>query len=302
MAQILAEARVDAARKCSCRPWVCSPSRNGGTGQRRTLPHTCNTHSTVRQASTMRLSRHAAFKSARANAEREREARNVRSASERSQPSRLSAARPAWGGTAVAEDGDRVDDSVKTIGVSAFETVTRPGNLVAVGSKHREQPSARTGPPGEDSSVLGSPLRWAPWLVLAIAAAAGAVPATSTLLIVACVVVLAGAATAFGWRVGEHRREALEQEIESRSSELTQAFTELEIAQAETVRQAVDGGRVQRRGHRRAHRADRALLDAAGRAGWHGDGLLPDGSATPRRCTTSARSRSPTRSCSSRTR
>jgi hypothetical protein len=118
----------------------------------------------------------------------------------------------------------------------AFETVTRPGNLAPVGSKLREQPSARTGPAGEDSPVPGSPLRWAPWLVLAIAAAVGAVAAASTLLIVACVVVLAGAATGLGWRVGEHRREALEQEIESRSSELTRAFTELEIAQAETVR------------------------------------------------------------------
>src|SRR5271163_2457641 len=77
--------------------------------------------------------------------------------------------------------------------------------------------------------------RWV-WLVLAIAAAVGAVTAASIALNLACVVVLAGAATALGWRVGEHRREALEQEIDSRSSELTRAFTELEIAQAETVR------------------------------------------------------------------
>ncbi len=92
------------------------------------------------------------------------------------------------------------------------------------------------GRPEATLRVSGSPLRWAPWLVLAIAAAVGAVAAASTVLIVACVVVLAGAATALGWRVGEHRREALEQEIDSRSSELTRAFTELEIAQAETVR------------------------------------------------------------------
>jgi hypothetical protein len=136
----------------------------------------------------------------------------------------------------VAEDGDRVDDSVKRMGVRAFDTGPRPGNLVAVGSERREQCSARTGPAGGDPPDPGSPLRWAPWLVLAIAAAVGAVAAASTALILACVVVLAGAATALGWRVGEHRREALEQEIDSRSSELTRAFTELEIAQAETVR------------------------------------------------------------------
>ena len=61
--------------------------------------------------------------------------------------------------------------------------------------------------------------------------------------------------------------------------------------------EAVDGGRVPGRGHGRAHRADRALLDAAGRAGRDGGASCASGSATRRRCTTSARWRSPTRSC-----
>jgi hypothetical protein len=53
---------------------------------------------------------------------------------------------------------------------------------------------------------------------------------------VLCVVVLACAATAFGWRLGGRRQVALEHEIDSRSSELKRALSELEVAQAETVR------------------------------------------------------------------
>ena len=49
-------------------------------------------------------------------------------------------------------------------------------------------------------------------------------------------VALACAARALGWLVGESRRVALAQQIEGRSTELQAALTELEIAQAETVR------------------------------------------------------------------
>jgi hypothetical protein len=82
----------------------------------------------------------------------------------------------------------------------------------------------------------GSPLGWAPWLLLGTAAAVGAVLAASTVLMIACVALLAGAGTVLGWRLGEHRRSALEREIDSHSGELERAFSELEIAQAETVR------------------------------------------------------------------
>jgi CheY-like chemotaxis protein len=75
-----------------------------------------------------------------------------------------------------------------------------------------------------------------PWLALGIVAAIVAVAAGGPILVAACVVVLACAAAALGWRFGEHRREALEQEIDSRSSDLQRALSELEIAQAETVR------------------------------------------------------------------
>jgi len=76
--------------------------------------------------------------------------------------------------------------------------------------------------------------------VLSVAAAVGAVVAGALggapAIIAVCVVVLACAATMSGWRRGEDRREALGQEIENRSSELKRALSELEIAQAETVR------------------------------------------------------------------
>jgi HD-GYP domain-containing protein (c-di-GMP phosphodiesterase class II)/methylmalonyl-CoA mutase cobalamin-binding subunit len=74
-----------------------------------------------------------------------------------------------------------------------------------------------------------------PWIAIALAAVAGAVLAGASLIVAVCLVVLACAAIALGWRVGENGRAALEDEIENRSSELKRALSELEIAQAETV-------------------------------------------------------------------
>ncbi len=146
-------------------------------------------------------------------------------------------------------------DRAETKGVRMFETEGRAGSLGSVGS-NGEQPSARTGRSGSGAEGPGSSLSptpgrgpdrpdgpgprgalaWAPWLVLGIAAAAGAIAVSSAALAIVCVLVLAGAATALGWRLGGQRRRALEQELESHSGELTRAFSELEIAQAETVR------------------------------------------------------------------
>jgi methanogenic corrinoid protein MtbC1 len=55
-------------------------------------------------------------------------------------------------------------------------------------------------------------------------------------VVAGCMVVLACAAVLLGWRFGEDARTALEDEINGRSNELKDALTELEIAQAETVR------------------------------------------------------------------
>ena len=74
-----------------------------------------------------------------------------------------------------------------------------------------------------------------PWAVLGVTAAVGAVLAGASLLVAGCLVVLACAAIALGWRFGENGRAALEDEIEHRTSELKRALSELEIAQAETV-------------------------------------------------------------------
>jgi HD domain len=87
--------------------------------------------------------------------------------------------------------------------------------------------------PGESA---GKVWRWATGVAVALVAGAGAVLAGGPAVAVACVFVLAVAAGAVGWLAGEHYREALQREIGDRSSELRMALTELEIAQAETVR------------------------------------------------------------------
>ncbi len=75
---------------------------------------------------------------------------------------------------------------------------------------------------------------------LCLVAAAGAIAVLvsrpSAPLIAALAVVLAGLAALLGWLAGEGQRAGLECEIERRTSELRRALSELEIAQAETVR------------------------------------------------------------------
>ncbi|HTC72752.1 MAG TPA: HD domain-containing phosphohydrolase [Solirubrobacteraceae bacterium] len=80
-----------------------------------------------------------------------------------------------------------------------------------------------------------SPLALLVWLALAAAAIVGVLVIGVSPLLAGCLVVLACAATAIGWRFGEGSRAALEQEIDTRTSELKRALSELEIAQAETV-------------------------------------------------------------------
>ncbi len=74
-----------------------------------------------------------------------------------------------------------------------------------------------------------------PWALLTVAAVVGALLAGASLAVAGCLVVLACAAIALGWRFGERGRVALEDEIEHRTTELKRALSELEIAQAETV-------------------------------------------------------------------
>jgi HD-GYP domain-containing protein (c-di-GMP phosphodiesterase class II)/methylmalonyl-CoA mutase cobalamin-binding subunit len=81
-----------------------------------------------------------------------------------------------------------------------------------------------------------SPLAVIPWLALALAAVAvlGATGASAT--VIGCVAALALACAALGFHLGDRGRAALEREVDGRTSELKRALSELEIAQAETVR------------------------------------------------------------------
>jgi methanogenic corrinoid protein MtbC1 len=74
-----------------------------------------------------------------------------------------------------------------------------------------------------------------PWAATGFAAAVIATLAGASLLVAICVVVLAFAGTALGWRLAENERATLEEEIAERGVELKRALSELEIAQAETV-------------------------------------------------------------------
>jgi hypothetical protein len=128
------------------------------------------------------------------------------------------------------------DRAGKTVGAHAFEGETGAGKLVSMGSEPHKESSARGGSSRRDFPPPRSPLGWMGWLALGVLAAVGAILAGSSAFVVLCVVVLACAATAFGWCLGARRLQALEHEIDSRSSELKRALSELEIAQAETVR------------------------------------------------------------------
>jgi HD-GYP domain-containing protein (c-di-GMP phosphodiesterase class II)/methanogenic corrinoid protein MtbC1 len=90
------------------------------------------------------------------------------------------------------------------------------------------------GPAGPQSGR--SRLHSALWAALAVAGGVGAIAAGDSVLVAVAVLVSAGAAVALGWNLGEHRRAALSREIEGSSTKLKRALSELEIAQAETVR------------------------------------------------------------------
>ncbi|MCW3034200.1 MAG: Response regulator with domain [Solirubrobacterales bacterium] len=94
-------------------------------------------------------------------------------------------------------------------------------------------PAAGGTPAGGPKGLLrGGVLAWG---LLAVAAAVGVALSGASAVVAGCIAVLAGATLAIGWRLGEKRLGALEDEIESRTSELKRALSELEIAQAETV-------------------------------------------------------------------
>jgi HD-GYP domain-containing protein (c-di-GMP phosphodiesterase class II)/methylmalonyl-CoA mutase cobalamin-binding subunit len=134
-------------------------------------------------------------------------------------------------------------------GVIQPSFVQRPteGAGATVPSHNAPKPirAAATGPASEGAAESATtpdvmPGKPAPfslflWAALAVAAAVGIALAGASVAVAACVAILAVAAVAVGWRAGEKGMGALEDEIDSRTSELKRALSELEIAQAETV-------------------------------------------------------------------
>ncbi len=96
----------------------------------------------------------------------------------------------------------------------------------------RERPGVRPPAGGPKRSRIAGLIFSA---LLGLAAAVALALAASSAVVVICAAVLAAATGFVGWRLGAKALGALEDEIESRTSELKRALSELEIAQAETV-------------------------------------------------------------------
>jgi methanogenic corrinoid protein MtbC1 len=104
------------------------------------------------------------------------------------------------------------------------------GRLAGMGSQH---PGGR---PDPQRRGVRAAARWAPWGLILLVAAVGAILLEPTGLVAVCLVAIAVVAGLVGWRVGDNRRRTLQRQIDDRETELRRALTELEIAQAETVR------------------------------------------------------------------
>lgn len=99
--------------------------------------------------------------------------------------------------------------------------------------------SPRTdGPKTPDSGATPRrPLRRnAPLMFVPALVAVAAILVDTVVLTVLGVAVLVLVAAVFGWLLGEDRRKALQHEVDERNDDLRRALSELEIAQAETVR------------------------------------------------------------------
>jgi HD-GYP domain-containing protein (c-di-GMP phosphodiesterase class II)/methylmalonyl-CoA mutase cobalamin-binding subunit len=75
-----------------------------------------------------------------------------------------------------------------------------------------------------------------PWVILGAAAVVAAALAGISATVAFCLAALALACMVLGFHLGDRGRTALEDEVDGRTSELKRALSELEIAQAETVR------------------------------------------------------------------
>ncbi len=103
------------------------------------------------------------------------------------------------------------------------------------------EPSGQDGPGGGAASERqrrrpGPRRRGAAFLALAALAGVAAAIEGGLALVVLGVLALAIAAVAAGWLLGDDSRKALQSEVDERNDDLRRALSELEIAQAETVR------------------------------------------------------------------
>jgi HD-GYP domain-containing protein (c-di-GMP phosphodiesterase class II) len=102
------------------------------------------------------------------------------------------------------------------------------------------EPSGQDGPGGTASERQrrrrGPQRGGMAFMALAALAGVAAVIEGDPALTVLGVLVLAIAAAAAGWLLGDDRRKALQSEVDERNDDLRRALSELEIAQAETVR------------------------------------------------------------------
>ena len=102
------------------------------------------------------------------------------------------------------------------------------------------EPAPRDGPPRRPRHMLARAPRSAaalvPWLGLGAAALVVMAVSGASVAVGLSIAAIACAATALGFHLGDRGRATLEREVEGRTSELKRALSELEIAQAETVR------------------------------------------------------------------
>ena len=110
------------------------------------------------------------------------------------------------------------------------------GTAMTDGVSHQpDSPGAAGNPPAPGGGRRALPAMLI-GCVVAIGAVVGLALAGASAAAVVCAALLALAALAIGWGFGERGMASLEDEVETRTSEFKRALSELEIAQAETVR------------------------------------------------------------------
>jgi hypothetical protein len=126
--------------------------------------------------------------------------------------------------------------------LSAVDKEAQPHKLRVLLGGSAGEPS-RPGDPGSSQTVLESqrprwrpPWQRAPLLVLAVLSALAALLVGGPLPTALGALALVAVAATAGWLLGDDRRKALQLEVDERNDDLRRALSELEIAQAETVR------------------------------------------------------------------